>query len=125
MAESTHEHPDKTVAYIAAWAGLCVLTVVTLGMGYVPLGSWSLPVAMLIATAKGSIVVFVFMHLIEHPNGAKVGLATSIAFVLLLISLGIADVGLRFAPAVPDDPRVDRTGLPPATEPVPPVAPSR
>lgn len=125
MAETTHEHPDKTRAhvraYLGAWASLCVLTGVTLGLGYVPLGEWSLPVAMLIAAGKGSIVVFVFMHLVEHPNGAKIGLATGIFFILLLIGLGIADVGARFQPAVPHDPRVDETELAPATEPVPPV----
>lgn len=121
MAEATHEHPSHAGAYLAAWAALCVLTGVTLGLGYVPLGEWSLSVAMLIATAKASVVVFVFMHLLDHPNGAKVGFATGIAFILLLMAISIADVGTRFLPAVPHDPSVDEVELAPATEPVPPI----
>jgi cytochrome c oxidase subunit 4 len=48
--------------YFAVWAALMFLTVTTAGLSYIDLGQFSIVVALLIATIKGSLVVLFFMH---------------------------------------------------------------
>jgi cytochrome c oxidase subunit 4 len=48
--------------YFTVWAALMVLTVTTAGLSYIDLGEFSIVVALLIATIKGSLVVLFFMH---------------------------------------------------------------
>ncbi len=48
--------------YFTVWAALMCLTVTTAGLSYIDLGAFSIVVALLIATIKGSLVVLFFMH---------------------------------------------------------------
>ena len=52
---------------VLTWIALCLLLALTCGLSYVPLGSGNLPVALLIAAIKASLVALVFMRLFE-PN---------------------------------------------------------
>lgn len=58
-----HAHISSVKAYVAIFAGLLVLTAVTVGLSYVHLGELNLAIALLIATMKASLVVTFFMHL--------------------------------------------------------------
>jgi cytochrome c oxidase subunit 4 len=48
--------------YLTVWATLMCLTVVTAAVSYIDLGAFSIVVALLIATLKGSLVMLFFMH---------------------------------------------------------------
>jgi cytochrome c oxidase subunit 4 len=48
--------------YFTVWAALMCLTVTTAAVSYLDLGAFSIVVALLIATLKGSLVMLFFMH---------------------------------------------------------------
>jgi cytochrome c oxidase subunit 4 len=83
---------DKHVrVYMIVFASLAVLTVVTVGVYYLPLGpTASIALALVIATIKGALVACYFMHLISEKK-----------FVyLLLIMTGIFFITLLVLPAL-------------------------
>ena len=53
--------PVKT--YLKVWAALLGLLALTIGVSFLQLGRLNLPIAMLIAVAKASLIVLVFMHI--------------------------------------------------------------
>jgi cytochrome c oxidase subunit IV len=96
-------HKVTAWRYVAVWGGLCALTFATFALHEVigrrePL---SLIVAMTIALVKSALVALFFMELWEHRGANRLVLAISIAFVLLLMGLSIADVQTRYPLAVP------------------------
>ena len=71
MSELTHvEDVKKHVRiYISVFAALAVLTVVTVGVGYIELPIIpALIVALVIATIKGGLVAGYFMHLVSEEK---------------------------------------------------------
>jgi cytochrome c oxidase subunit 4 len=71
MSDLTHvEDIQKQVRiYLSVFAALAVLTVVTVGVGYMDLPILpALIVALTIATIKGSLVAAYFMHLISEKR---------------------------------------------------------
>jgi cytochrome c oxidase subunit 4 len=104
MAHNTHK--TSGWRYVAVWLALCVLTFATFWLheflGHrAPL---SLIVAMTIAVAKSALVALFFMELWEHRGGNRFVFAVSVAFVLILMGLTIADVHTRYPLAVPEAP---------------------
>ena len=73
MANQT-KHPERTKKPTSTspagtwgiWALLLVLTITTIFTGRMDLGAANLPLAMLIATFKATLVVLFFMHLAEQ-----------------------------------------------------------
>ncbi len=60
---AVHPHISSVAFYVAVFAGLLVLTGMTVGQSYVDLGSLNIVLVILIATLKASLVVTFFMHL--------------------------------------------------------------
>ncbi len=56
------EHIVSGKIYFTVWAVLMCLTVTTAAVSYLDLGAFSIVVALIIATLKGSLVVLFFMH---------------------------------------------------------------
>lgn len=83
------------LGYVAVWAGLLVLTAVTFGLSYVHLGDWGMPVALVIASAKGLLVALFFMHLIEQHATNRIVATVGVVFVALLIGLMLVDTTIR------------------------------
>jgi len=76
---------------VGVFASLLVLTVVTVAVTYVDLGSLNLLVAMGVAVVKGSLVVLFFMHLAwDRPFNAVVFI-TALLFVTLFITFILLD----------------------------------
>ena len=48
--------------YFTVWAALMCLTVTTAAVSYLDLGAFSIVLALIIATVKGSLVMLFFMH---------------------------------------------------------------
>ena len=66
----SHEDIDKTVRnYMLVFGALIVGTFLTVAVSYIDLPTGpAITVALLIATAKGSLVVLFFMHLIDEKK---------------------------------------------------------
>jgi cytochrome c oxidase subunit IV len=75
--------------YLFAWLALLVLTLLSFGGHYLPLGRFATAVALAIAAVKGGIVLVVFMHLTREPASVRTVAVLNIAWVVL-ISAGIA-----------------------------------
>ena len=63
--DSSHQlgHILPISMFIKVFATLVVLTLVTVAVSRVDLGSWNIVVAMLIASVKAGLVALFFMHL--------------------------------------------------------------
>jgi caa(3)-type oxidase subunit IV len=82
--------------YVLALVGLLLLTGLTFGMHFAPLGgTLGLLVALTIATIKVGIVAMIFMELRESLAATRIVAVAGVAF-LVLICLGVVgDVAFR------------------------------
>ena len=101
-----HVLPLRLLA--AVFAGLVVLTWVTVAATWVDLGAGNLWLAMAIATVKASLVALIFMHLRwDRPINAIIFLG-ALLFVMLFVGMLLADTSSYlpemipgYAPAMP------------------------
>jgi cytochrome c oxidase subunit 4 len=77
--------------YVAVFAALCVLTVITVAATGYDFGPLNLIVALAVAITKASLVVLFFMHARYSPKLTGVVIASSIAFFLILLFLTLTD----------------------------------
>jgi len=76
---------------ITVFFALITLTVITVAVSLVDVGSWNLWVALAVATAKGALVVLFFMHLrYDSPFNAIV-FACALAFLGLFLGIVMLD----------------------------------
>ena len=94
MAENGDHH--SALPYIGVWVALVLLTATTYVTGSMHLGTWALPLALIIASSKSLLVILFFMHLWEQKGANRIVIATAFVFVALLISLTVGDVATRF-----------------------------
>ncbi|MCK6547756.1 cytochrome C oxidase subunit IV family protein [Myxococcota bacterium] len=92
------EHRIGPGAYLVALVVLIVLAAISYGVSFLPLGAWETPVAMLISAAKGTVVLLIFMHLLEQATINAVVMIIATAMVVLLISLVGLDIVTRVPP---------------------------
>ena len=86
---AVHAHVSSPLFLIAIFAALIVLTIVTVAVSYVDLGSANAFVALLVATIKVALVSTFFMHLkYDRPFHALVFI---FAFVFLGIFIGFSN----------------------------------
>lgn len=89
-------HHISTVSFnIKIFVALIALTILTALTHYVPLGPFSLFVALVIASTKATLVVLYFMHLRWSPKLTWAFAGMSIFFLLLLIGMTFDDVFTR------------------------------
>jgi cytochrome c oxidase subunit 4 len=90
------EHVIPIRLYVAIWATLTVLTVVTALVAKVDMGPFNTIVALGIATFKALLVVLFFMHVkYTSERMTKVVIVAAIFWLLLLLVLSLADYGTR------------------------------
>jgi cytochrome c oxidase subunit IV len=88
--------------YFLVWLGLMVLALGSFLLSRAHLGPLDSVIALAIAAAKTALVVLFFMELIEHRFINSLVLIVSTGFVVLLVSLMVADVLMRQTfPAAP------------------------
>ncbi len=103
-AEGEALHASHFGRYVAVWVALTVLTVTTWAVSKVHLpGGWHVTVALAIAVAKGALVALFFMHLWDQRGANRLVFITSLVFVVLLVTLTIADNATRFPLANPPE----------------------
>ena len=81
--------------YLYIWIGLLFLTGLTIYVAGLQLGKFSVFVAILIASFKTSLVLYIFMHLKYEERIFKVILLVVIATLTLIIGMTFLDVGYR------------------------------
>ncbi len=81
--------------YLVVWGGLVLLTGVTVAVSYVNLGVMNVVVALLIASAKASLVALYFMHLKSERRLVWGFALTPIFFLVLIVAGTLADTMFR------------------------------
>ena len=121
---STSAHPPEIVpvsTYLAIFAALIALTVVTVWVATIDLGDMNVVVAMVVATIKAVLVLLFFMHLRHSGKFLWIVLGFGFGFMALLIALTLGDAFTRgyWSPLGPNVVHFTLSG---ATEPVEPAA---
>lgn len=98
-----HDHGDHSGGHVvsfwfllAVFVALLILTVITVGVSEARLsetliGDIALPVAMVVAVIKGSLVCLFFMHLWWDSLFNSIAVVAALAFVALFLALAILD----------------------------------
>ena len=74
---------------------LLVLTGVTVGVSYIDLGFYNVPIALAIACTKVSFVLLFFMHLKYEGRVINISFISTVLVLVLLIGLTFFDVAFR------------------------------
>lgn len=74
---------------------LLVLTGVTVGVSYVDMGIFNVPIALSIACLKVSFVLLFFMHLKYEGKAITISFISTICFLAIMISFTFWDVAFR------------------------------
>ncbi len=90
-----HAHETSAMTYLLTWVALVVLATATYLLAKANLGAFQVPVALLIALAKGLLVVLIFMHLLEQRSANRIFFLVAFLFIVLLVGLTTADVATR------------------------------
>jgi cytochrome c oxidase subunit 4 len=91
--DSHHIIPFKTLATV--FGALIVLTVLTVVAAALPLGPLDMPVAILIAVAKASLVVLYFMALKYDKPVNSLTFSVGTLFVVIFITFTLFDTAFR------------------------------
>lgn len=84
--------------FTLTWIGLLALALASLWISNLPVGSWGMPIALFIAGLKTMLVALFFMELIEQPFVNRFVFLTAVAFVVVFVSLAVADIATRETP---------------------------
>jgi cytochrome c oxidase subunit 4 len=98
-ALEVHVVPPKVL--LSVWGGLLFLTVVTVAVTEVDLGSLALPVALVIAATKATVVALFFMHLRWDRPFLGVVFLIAISFVMLFIITVLVDTQIYQPERIP------------------------
>lgn len=83
-------------SYLFTWLALLALSVLTLVLSFAPLGRFHVPVAVIIAGIKGTLIILIFMHLAEQQSVNRVVLLFWLLLLGILIALTAGDVATRY-----------------------------
>lgn len=89
------QHIVSRKIYVAVFAALVVLTLVTTGAAFIDLGILNPVVALSIAVGKASLVVLYFMHVRYSPRLTWVFIGMGILWLTILIAFTLSDVLTR------------------------------
>lgn len=81
--------------YFGVFAALIVFTAITVGVSYLDFGGWNLVIAMLVATAKATLVAAIFMHLLHDLRFHAIIFAFSVIFLGIFIIFTSFDMFAR------------------------------
>ena len=88
-------------AYLVTAVILLVLTGLTIGIAYLPLGSWHTPLALAIAAAKAILIGLFFMHLRSSPPVLRLTALAGLFWLAIMLAGTLDDVVTRGWLAVP------------------------
>ena len=91
--EKKNNYPFST--YILIWLGLLLLTVLTVTIASLKLGAFSVYGAILIAAAKSSLVLLIFMKIKYEDKVFKIMVAIVIVMFTVIVSFTFLDIAFR------------------------------
>lgn len=91
------DHVSPVKSYLAVFGALMVLTGLTYAVSYMSLGPASLPVAMLVALAKATLVCMFFMHLKYDDRYHVFVFLSTLIFVGIFFTFVLFDLASRDA----------------------------
>jgi cytochrome c oxidase subunit 4 len=100
-SKEAKEHEHGPGRYVVIWLLLLVFTVTTVVTGRMDLHGANLPVALLIATIKATLVVLFFMHLWDSEGINRLVFGVSVLFVIVLLLGVFGDLLTRSPAALP------------------------
>lgn len=89
------KHPAGASIYVFVWAGLLVLTGVTVKVAGIDLGAWNVVAALAIASVKSSLVLAYFMHLKYEGGLMRLILFAAVVTITIIIGLTFLDIAFR------------------------------
>jgi len=90
------EHVVSSKLYVAIWAALMVLTVITASVAFNDLGPFNTVVCLVIATLKALLVILVFMHVkYASERLTKMVIISAVFWLLILLGLSLSDYAIR------------------------------
>jgi cytochrome c oxidase subunit IV len=95
------EHVVPRRAYVLVYAVLVVLTVTTVLVAYVNLGTWNPVAALGIAAAKATLIALFFMHVRHSTGTTRLFVVGAVLWLGILIAGTLDDVVTRGLLAVP------------------------
>ena len=93
MADHPHgqHHVVPTRIYYAIFAGLMLLTSITVAIAYIDLGPWNTVAAVVIACFKAMIVVLYFMHVKYSTRLIKLTVIAGLYWMGIIFALTLGD----------------------------------
>jgi cytochrome c oxidase subunit 4 len=82
---------------LIVWLALMPLVALTLGLAFLPLGSFNLPIALAIAAAKALLVAFMFMELRPAKSFVFLAASAGVVWLLIMFTLTFSDLLWRFS----------------------------
>ena len=95
MSTAHEPHITSQKTYVQVYVALLLLLVLTLGVANVNLDPFNFAASMLIATAKGVLVVTIFMHVRWSERLIWIFAAASFLWLAILIALSLNDYFTR------------------------------
>jgi cytochrome c oxidase subunit 4 len=85
------ESITPTRTYYAVFAALIALTLLTVSVSFLDLGTWHTTVGVLIGAAKATLVVLFFMHLLQASKMSWLAVLAGLFWVAILMVLTLSD----------------------------------
>jgi cytochrome c oxidase subunit 4 len=85
------ERAQRLSTYYGTFAALIGLTLLTVGLAFVPLGRWHTVTGLLIAGSKATLVALVFMHLWHSRRLVWLVVGGGLFWLALLMGLTLTD----------------------------------
>jgi cytochrome c oxidase subunit 4 len=95
MADTGEQHLLSIKKLAAILVVLLALTGLTIGMSYVDLGRYNVPLTLTIASTKATLVLLFFMHLKFEGPAIRYSLIGTIGFLAVMIGFTFWDVAYR------------------------------
>lgn len=80
---------------VLVWIALLALLALTVFMAFLPLGTFKIPVAYAIGTAKAALVLWFFMEMRREGGLPRLAAAAGFVWISVLLILSAADVLTR------------------------------
>lgn len=94
-ADLGHDHVTPLGAYLGIFGALMVLTVITVAVAWVDLGTLNIVVALAVAVVKATLVVLYFMHLKYSSKLTWIVVGAGVFWLAILLGLLMADYATR------------------------------
>jgi cytochrome c oxidase subunit 4 len=94
-AKTAQRSADICRRSLLVWAMLMLLVLLTLGLAYLPLGRFNMPLAMLIAAAKALLIGIVFMELRLAKSFIRLAAGAAFLWIAVMFALTFSDLASR------------------------------